>query len=315
MFNWYITVAGVLDLGLLQGLVFAGLAFSVVLSLLTLDFPDLSIEGTFPLGAAITAVLLSAGWPPLLAFVLAAGCGAIGGVATATLHIRFGMSKLLSGICTAAVLYTVNMWVMGNRSNLPVLDMPTVFTWFENLDSAFKARFYPSVRAFFHPTSIVALLSFILAMKFALDYLLSSEFGVVLRSVGQNEKAARYHGHNPNWFKTAGLAVSNGCAALAGSVASQYQGFSDVNMGVGVLVLALVAVILGQEIFARFGYSLVSPSAITSSALVGIICYQIILATVLRVGAPPTSLRMFAGLSLVAVIAFRMRRRAVTFSW
>lgn len=315
MLYWLTSVAGVLDLGLLQGLVFAGLAFSVVLSLLTLDFPDLSIEGTFPLGAAITAVALSAGWSPLIALCLAVACGAIGGIATATLHIRFGMSKLLSGICTAAVLYTINMWIMGNRSNLPVLNVTTVFTWCESLDSAIKSQLYPSTRVFFHPASIVAVLAAILLTKVVLDYVLASEFGVVLRSVGQNERATRYHGHNPEWYKAAGLAISNSCAALAGSVASQYQGFSDANMGVGVLVLALVAVILGQEIFTRFGRSMVSPSAVTSSALAGIILYQIMLAAILRVGAPPTSLRLFAGLSLIAVIAFRKRRRAVTFSW
>jgi putative ABC transport system permease protein len=315
MLDWFISAAGVFDLGLIQGLVFAGLAFSVVLSLISLDFPDLSIEGTFPLGAAVTAVALAAGWPPMLTLLLAAGCGAIGGILTGTLHIRFGMSKLLSGICTAAVLYTVNMWIMGNRSNLPVLDIPTIFTWCENFDSTIKAHLYPSSRTFFHPTAIVAVAIPMLGAKVMLDYLLSSEFGVVLRGVGQNEKAVRYHGHNPQLFKMAGLAMSNGCAALAGSVASQYQGFSDANMGVGVLVLALVAVILGQEIFTRFGRSVASPGALTSSALVGIVTYQIILAAVLRAGAPPTSLRLFAGLSLVAVIAFRKRRRTVTFSW
>lgn len=315
MLDWLVTTAGVLDLGLFQGLVFAGLAFSVVLSLLTLDFPDLSIEGTFPLGAAITAITLSSGLSPLVAIAFSAGCGAIGGIVTATLHIRFGMSKLLSGICTAAVLYTINMWIMGSRSNLPVLDVPTVFTWFEQLDAAAKSHLYPTTRAFFHPASILAVLAVVLSLKLALDYILASEFGVVLRSVGQNERAAQYHGHNPNWFKAAGLALANACASLAGSIASQYQGFSDVNMGVGTLVLALVAVILGQEISARLGHSLVSPASVTRAALAGIIIYEIILAAVLRAGAPPTSLRLIAGLSLVAVIAVRKRRRAVTFSW
>lgn len=315
MLAWLIALLGVADLGLLQGLVFAGLAFSVVLSLLTLDFPDLSIEGTFPLGAAVTAVALAADWPVPLAFLLAALCGAAGGILTATLHVRFGMSKLLSGICTAAVLYTVNMWVMGNRSNLPMLDTPTFFTWWDEFDASIKQQLYPSLRMFFHPASIAAVLLFIFLLKFLLDFLLASEFGVVLRSVGQNERAARYHGHNPNWFKVAGLALANACAGLAGSLAGQYQGFSDVNMGVSVLVLGLVAVILGQEVFTRVGLPLLRPSTITSAALFGIVLYQIILAGVLRVGAPPTSLRLFAGLCLVAVIALRQRRKSVTFSW
>src|SRR5437762_2008676 len=101
--DFLIGLLGVTDQGILQGLVFAGLAFSVVLSLITLDFPDLSIEGTFPLGAAVTAVALQAGLPVSIALILAALCGAIGGAVTAMLHIRLGMSKLLSGICAAAL--------------------------------------------------------------------------------------------------------------------------------------------------------------------------------------------------------------------
>lgn len=315
MLNWTLDIAGVCDVGILQGLVFAGLAFSVVISLLTLDFPDLSIEGTFPLGAAIAAVFLSHGTPPLFVFLLAAFAGAVAGLFTGTLHVRLGMSKLLSGICTAAILYTVNMWVMGNRGNLPVLDQRTYLSWFESLDMAFKQSVYSSQRSFFHPASIVGCLLIVVFLKLLLDYVLASEFGVVLRGVGQNEQAVRYHGRNPGSYKLVGLAIANGCAALTGALAAQYQGFSDVNMGVGVLVLALVAVILGQELFARLGWSLSLPKSITRAALVGVILYQIILSTVLRAGAPPTSLRLFAGASLILVVAFRKRRRGLTFTW
>lgn len=315
MLTTFLTIAGVLDLGVLQGLVFAGLAFSVVLSLLSLDFPDLSIEGTFPLGAALAAVCLAQGVPSLAVFAAAGLAGAVGGVLTGTLHVRFGMSKLLAGICTASIFYTLNLWIMGNRGNLPILDQYTYLSWFETADSNFKEAAYADLRFFFHPAAILGCLLIVLVLKVALDFLLSSEFGVALRGVGQNETAARYYGRSPGFYKMAGLALANACAAMAGALAGQYQGFSDVNMGIGVLVLALVAVILGQEIFARLGLSLAMPVSLTRAALVGVILYQTLLASVLRMGMPPTSLRLMAGLSLVAVVALRHRRRALTFSW
>jgi putative ABC transport system permease protein len=303
------------DLGALQGLVFAGVAFSAVLSLLVLDFPDISIEGTFPLGAAVAAVTLANGAPPAAAFALAGLAGCAGGVLTGSLHVRLGMSKLLSGICTAAIFYSLNIWIMGGRANLPVLDVRTYFSQFEAIDSRVKNWLYPSRNLFFHPGSIIGCLVLVVALKLILDFILASEFGVILRGVGQNERAVRAYGYNPGNYKLVGLAMANALAALSGALAAQYQGFSDVNMGVGVLVLALVAVILGQELFARLGLGLRSPAAITRAALVGVIIYQMVFAMVLRVGAPPTSLRLFAGLSLVAVIALRRRRSAVTFSW
>jgi putative ABC transport system permease protein len=207
------------------------------------------------------------------------------------------------------------MWIMGNRPNLPVLDQPTFFYWFENIDADVKQTFYSSTPLFFHPASILGCLIVAGVIKIAVDFLLCSEFGIVLRGVGQNEQGTRYHHRNPGTYKLAGLALANASAAFAGAIAAQYQGFSDVNMGVGVIVLALVAVILGQELFARIGWDLSSPGSLTRAALIGIIVYQVLLAGVLRAGVPPTSLRLFAGLSLVAAVVIRSRRRALTFSW
>jgi len=313
--NSLLMAGGVFDLGLLEGLVFAGVALSLVLSLLTLDFPDLSIEGTFPLGAALAAVILGvgAGWPAALA--AAAGAGAVAGALTATLHVRLGMSKLLSGICTASMLYTLNIWVMGDRGNLPVLDEKTYFTHFEAIDAAVKRQYFTGRNVFLHPGSILGCALIVIALKVIVDFVLCSEFGVILRGVGHNESAARCHGKDPRRYKVAGLAMANAIAAISGALAAQYQGFSDVHMGVGVLVVALVAVILGQEIFARFDFSLASPKAFTRAALIGIVGYHLIFAAVLRAGIPPTTLRLFAGLSLIGVVALRKRQRKVSFSW
>lgn len=313
--QWLLAILGVLDSGTLQGLVFFGLALSVVLSLLTLNYPDLSIEGTFPLGAAIAAVMLRQHISPILVLGAAAVAGAAGGLLTGTLHVRFRMSKLLSGICTAAMLYTVNMWIMGNRGNLPVMDSPTFLTWVESVDTALKRDIYSNARSFFHPATILLCLGLAGVMKLGVDFLLSSEFGVALRSVGQSEEAARYHGRNPSHYKLAGLAIANAVAAIAGALAAQHQGFADVQMGVGILVLALAAVIVGQEVFSRLGIGLSAPKAITRAALLGVVIYQIIFAIILRTGAPPTALKLCAGLSLVVVIALRQRHKEVKFAW
>ncbi len=314
-YDWLFSILGVLDSGTLQGLVLFGLALSVVLSLLTLNYPDLSIEGTFPLGAAIAAVMLKNYDSPLLVLAIAAMAGAVGGLMTGTFHVRFGMSKLLSGICTAAILYTANMWIMGNRGNLPVMDTPTLLSCAETLDSSLKQGLYPAGRTFFHPTAILVCLAIAVLMKMGVDFLLSSEFGVALRSVGQSEMGARYHGRNPSHYKLAGLAIANAVAAISGALASQHQGFADVQMGVGSLVLALAAVILGQEICSRLGISVSSPKTITRAALLGVVIYQIIFAVILRTGAPPTALKLCAGLSLVVVVALRQRHKEVKFAW
>ncbi len=313
MINFIEIVTGVLDVGVLQALVLSGVALSVVLSLLALNFPDLSIEGTFPLGATVAGVIITRGYGAGLAFVAAIVAGALGGLLTAALHTRLRMSKLLAGICTGTMLYTINLWVLGGRGNVAVME-GTYLSPFETVDTRIN-DLLGARGLYLHPGSILGCLVLVLCLKLAIDRLLRSEFGVVLRSVGQNETGAIIRRRSAAGYKFAGLAVANACASFAGALAAQHQGFADVNMGVGVLVLGLAAVILGQELFARLGISLTSMTALTRSALLGLVIYQILVACVLRAGVPPTSLRLLTGAALVVVIAFRQKREPLSFAW
>lgn len=308
--------AAVLDSGLVQGLTHSLLAFSVVITLLSLDFPDLSIEGTYPFGAAITAVVLTT-WsaPPVLALAVAFAGGCAAGLVTGLLHVRLQMSKLLSGISVAAMLYSVSLLVMAGRSNIPLLNVRTILSPFEAMDARFNEVFNIGSRYFYHPGTLIAVLLVFAVVLVAVRTILTSEFGVVLRAVGQNEQALPQYGRTPGRYKIAGVALGNGLAALAGSVNAQHQGFADVNMGIGVLVSSLVAVILGQELFSRFRAPLGSPGAVIVAAAVGAVVYQVMLAILLSIGVPPIALRFFAGFALVAVIAFGRRRSEVSFSW
>jgi len=313
MTNLMQAITGVLDLGLLQGLVFAGVALSVVLSLLVLNFPDLSIEGTFPLGASIAGVAMSYGWGSTIAFFAALLAGALSGLLTAVLHTKLRMSKLLSGICTGTILYTMNLWILGGKGNVAVMD-GTYLAPFERMDAALNSAFHTGTM-YLHLGSILGCLILAWLLKVLIDRTLQSEFGVALRCVGQNEEGAKIRGRNADRYKLVGLAMANAAASCAGALAAQYQGYADVNMGVGILVVGLVAVVLGQEIFARIGWSLSSMTALTRSALVGLVTYEIVIAGVLRAGVPPTALRLLTGVALIIVVAFRQKREPLSFAW
>jgi len=308
-------VASVFDAGLVQGLIHSLLALSVVVTLLSLDFPDLSIEGTFPMGAALAAVCLADfRLAPVLVLVLAAVGGAGAGAVTGLLHVRFQMSKLLSGISVAAMLYSLSLFIMRGRAGIPLLDIRTYFSPFEAIDRWCNGSILQGW-PYLHVGSILGVLLVAAVLFFVVNRVLTSEFGVVLRAVGINERALRHYGRRSGLYKVAGVALGNGLAALAGALSAQFQGFADVNMGVGVLASSLLAVVLGQELFSRLRIPLHRPLLVTASAVFGALAYQVVIAVVLALGAPPTALRFLSGIALVLVIALGRRRSEVSFAW
>lgn len=308
--------AGVLDAGALQGLIHALLALSVVITLLSLDFPDLSIEGTFPFGAALGAVLLvDAHLHPVIVLLCTAAAGAGAGAVTGALHVRFGMSKLLSGISVAAMLYSASLLIMAGRAGVPLLEGTTLFTPFEAIDRWANEAAGTGGKFFFHPGSMLAVAAVAVITLLVVNRILLSEFGVVLRALGMNEPALRHFGREPGAFKIAGVAIGNALASMAGALSSQFQGFADVNMGVGVLASSLLAVILGQEIFSRLKLRLDRPQNLTLAAVAGAMTYQVLISGILSAGAPPTALRFLAGFALVLLVALRSRRSEMAFRW
>ncbi len=251
-----------------SGFIFALVALGVYLSFRVLEFPDLTVDGSFPLGAAVSAVLIVSGWNPWLATLLAFFAGAFAGIFTGWLNVKLKILHLLASILTMIALYSINLRIMG-RPNIALLGENTILTPLEDLGNQYDIPFYVTTPIVFG--LIVILFSFLI-FKF-----LSSETGLAMRATGANPKMARAQGVNTNWVILAGMGLSNALVALAGSLFAQSQGSADVTMGVGVIVVGLAAVIGGE--------ALISPSTVLKAVLgciAGAILYRLAIALALN---------------------------------
>ncbi|WP_207456186.1 ABC transporter permease [Azospirillum sp. SYSU D00513] len=217
------------------GLVYALVALGVYLSFRVLDFPDLTVDGSFPLGAVVAATMIVSGGNPWLASLAAALAGAAAGLVTATLNVRFRILHLLASILTMIALFSVNLRVMG-RPNVAILMQDTVLTPFYGLGVPDHI-----VR----PLLVLAVVVLVVAL---LAWLLSSEFGLAMRASGINPRMARAQGVDTDRHIYTGMALSNGLCGLAGALFAQTNGFADVTTGVGTIVVGLAAVIVGETV-------------------------------------------------------------------
>ncbi|MFO7297663.1 MAG: ABC transporter permease [Proteobacteria bacterium] len=227
-----IAFLGAVEIGLVFGLVGLG----VFLSFRVLNFPDLTVDGSFPLGAAVAASLIVSGVDPYLATVIAIACGCFAGLVTAFLNIRFGILHLLASILTMIALYSINLRIMG-RPNVAIISEPTVLTPFEDLGLAMV-----------YVKPLLAGVIAIAAVVFVARFLLS-EYGLAMRATGANPRMARAQGVETQQATYIGMAMSNGLVALAGALFAQMNGFADVTLGTGTIVVGLAAVIVGEALF------------------------------------------------------------------
>lgn len=286
-----------------QGFLFGIMVLGVFLSFRVLRVPDLTVDGSFPLGGAVAASLIAGGAPPLPATLAALGAGMVAGGCTGLLHARMRMSALLAGILTMTALYSVNLRIMG-RPNVPLLRLPTLLDTVAGLGAG----------------RLAALVLFVVAaaaVGAALYWFLRTEMGLALRATGDNEVMAVSAGIEVGWAKTVGLAIANGLVALSGALAAQYQGFADVNMGLGTIVAGLASVILGE--------ALVRPRRLTSAlaaAVLGSVVYRGAIAAALELGLDPGDLKLATALLVMVALAIpalthdpARRRRAVGRPW
>lgn len=222
---------GALEIGLIFGLV----ALGVLISFRILRFPDLTVDGSFPLGGATAATLISAGMDPFTSTLIATLAGAVAGMMTGWMHVRLKIMDLLASILMMIALYSINLRIMG-RPNVPLITEPTVFTVLqpEGL-SDYVAR----------PLMLLVL---VVVIKFALDWYFSTEVGLAMRATGSNPRMARSQGVATGRRILAGMGISNGLCALAGALFAQSQGGADISMGIGTIVIGLAAVIVGESI-------------------------------------------------------------------
>lgn len=266
-----------------QGLLWAIMALGVFLTFRVLDIADLSVEGTFPLGAAVAATLIDAGHSVWFAMLIALIAGCIGGTVTALLTTKLKIPALLSGILTMIGLYSVNLMIMG-KANVPLLRAETVFTLTEDL---------------FGVSSVVATLIVGLIATTVVGVIMYWFFGTVLgtaiRATGCNPQMARAQGINTNVMVILGLLISNGLVDLSGALVAQSNGFADVGMGTGTIVIGLASVIIGEVLFGTRSFK-----NWLISVVLGSVVYRAVIAIVLELGMPPNDLKLFTAV-LVAI--------------
>lgn len=225
---------------LVEGLIYGIMVLGVFITFRVMDFPDLTVDGSFPMGAAIMTICLVSGLDFWFALLLSFLGGMAAGTITALIHNKLKIPNLLAGILTMTMLYSINIRVLGGRSNIPLMKQDTILTRVADLLSPFMSK------------EFALLLFFVLLLvlvKTALDLFFKTDLGLSLRALGNNEQMVISQGVNPESLKIIGLALSNGLVAFSGAFAAQYQGFADVGLGQGIIISGLASVMLGEFLF------------------------------------------------------------------
>jgi putative ABC transport system permease protein len=269
-----------------QGLLYGVMVLGVYITFRVLDFPDLTVDGSFTLGAAVAARLIYGGYSPWLATFMGLAAGLMAGLCTGLLHTKVRIAPLLAGILMMIALYSINLRVMGGKSMLSLLRIATVFTDITKLGVPQQAAV------------ITIGLAFIIIICYLLFVFLQTEIGLALRATGDNEQMIRSLGVNTNFSKVLGLSLGNGLVGLSGALVAQYQSFSDVGMGIGMIVVGLASVIMGEVVI---GNKTLRRTLI--AVVIGSIVYRIVITLVMRIGLPATDLKLFTAVLVILAMA------------
>jgi len=265
-----------------QSLIFAIMVLGVYISFRILNFPDMTVDGTFPLGAAISAKLLTLGVNPYLTLLVALISGAAAGAITGLIHVKLKVKDLLAGILVMTALYSINLRVMG-KSNIPLFEE----------DNIFNTEY----------SMMITIVVLILISKFLLDYLLKTKFGFALKALGDNENLIVSLGLNEEKYKIYGLMIANAFVAFSGAVLAQYQGFADVGMGTGIIVIGLASIIIGDTLFGkrrRF--------AGTTIVIIGSILYRGVIAVTLSMGMDASDLKLITSVIVIVILCIQKQK-------
>lgn len=265
-----------------QSLIFAIMVLGVYISFRILNFPDMTVDGSFPLGAAVSAKLLTLGINPYLTLLVAILAGALAGAVTGVIHVKLKVKDLLAGILVMTALYSINLRIMG-KSNIPLFEEENIF----NTDYSI----------------MVTIVALILAAKIILDFLLKTKFGFALKALGDNENLITSLGLDEKKYKIYGLMISNAFVALSGAILAQYQGFADVGMGTGTIVIGLASIIIGDTLFSRR-----KRQVGTTIAIIGSIFYRGVIAITLSLGMNASDLKMITSVIVIVVLWIRYQK-------
>ena len=281
-----------------ESLIYAIMALGLYITYKILDFPDLSVDGTFPMGAAVTAMLILKGVHPVLTLLISFAAGLLAGCITGLIHVKLKVRDLLSGIIMMTALYSINLRIAG-KANLPIFSKETIF------ENAFLEAVVP--KALDPYLVCIILFVIVLVCKVLLDLFLKTRAGYLLRAVGDNEVLVTSLAKDKGMVKILGLALANGFVALAGCVYCQQKGFFEVSTGTGTMVIGLASVIIGTKLLKRFR----SVQA-TTAVIFGSIVYKACVSLAIALGMAASDLKLItAVLFLIILVASNRKERKV----
>ena len=280
-----------------QGLIYGILALGVYITYKILDFPDLTVDGSFPLGAALTATMITRGVHPILTLPASFLIGVLAGVCTGLIHVKFKVRDLLSGIIMMTALYTVNLIIAGTN-NVPLFSQETMFK-----NSMLESIFGETIPGYM---KIVLILLVVLIAKFLLDFYLQTKSGYLLRAVGDNDNLVTALAKDKGIVKILCLAISNGLVALSGCVFAQEQKVFDISTGTGSMVIGLASVIIGTSLFKKVTFF-----RVTSSVVVGSILYKACVAVAMFAGISPNAIKLITAVLFLIILVISMDRKKV----
>ena len=290
---------------LVEGLIYALMALGVFVTFRILDFPDLTVDGSFPLGAAIMASMIIAGANPWFALVVAFAGGVSAGVVTALIHNKLKVPHLLAGILTMTMLYSINIRVLGNRANIPLIRQETILSQV----ARFGATWFSTEWSLFLFFVVV-----IVVIKLLLDVFFRTDLGLTIGALGDNPQMVIATGVNPEHLKVIGVALSNGLVAVSGAFAAQFLGFADVNLGLGIIIAGLASVMIGEFLL--------------RSNRIGVLTLRVVLGSILfraimylgrfygyYINLTPNDLKLITGLLIIVSLVITKTRTPRTKPW
>ncbi len=280
-----------------QGMIYGILALGVYITYKILDFPDLTVDGSFPLGAAVAVRLISLGAPAAMTLPAAFLSGALAGLCTGLIHVKLKVRDLLSGIVMMTGLYTVNLWIAGS-GYVPIFHKSTVF------DNGLVNAVFGG--AFSRVKTVLIILVITVAVKSVLDWYLSTKSGFLLRAAGENDTIVTSLGADQGLVKTVGLSIANGLVALSGCIYAQQQRSFEISIGTGAVVIGLASVIIGTNLFRRAAFL-----RITSGVILGAVLYKACVALAMFAGIGANAIKLVTAVLFLIILVASMDRKKV----
>ena len=277
-----------------QGLTYSFLALGLYISYIIIDFPDLTIDGSFPLGAAISVTLISMGINPLIAMIISLISGMLAGFLTGFIHIKLGVKDLLAGLISQTALYTINLTIAGS-ANVAIITEDIIFS--NNIINKIIPESLSKYRV------LIVMIPMVLIVKFLLDKFLNTKRGFLFKAIGDNPTLVKTMGIDPGIIKIQGIALANGLVALSGSIVAQEQRFFEISMGTGAMVMGLASLILGLKLFSRF-----NKINSTSKVVLGSILYKASISLAIALGFSANSMKLITAIIFLLILVIGDRK-------